>query len=457
MRLIARVLLLSSVACARNTGDDSSPRPLAITGITVVDVLDGSVRPEMTIVVVGERIQAVGTSGAVPVPRHARTIRATGKYVIPGLWDAHVHLSVAGSKSLPLFVAHGVTSVRDMGSRLSDIRAWRDSIQRGLLIGPHIRAAGPILESARWLSAVQALPMPATFPLWDLSPRIGVGTPEEARATVDSLAETRVDLIKVRTVASTDVFRAIAGQAKTRGLPLAGHAPSGIDLGEASALGLRSVEHSEPTVFALDTMSVAARLQRFERLARNGTWVVPTIVAEMNWRLTPDTVVLRVIADSESHEPRRRHVPNLLVDFWRFQMATKQFEGAMNWQQLHERGMQELRAMRVVGVPMMTGTDFGAVLVFPGSSLHEEFVLMQEKIGMTTAEILRSATREPARFFGAQDSVGAVAGGHLADFVLLDANPLNDIRNTRRISAVVLRGKFLDRGALDSLISAAER
>jgi hypothetical protein len=116
--------------------------------------------------------------------------------------------------------------------------------------------------------------------------------------------------------------------------------------------------------------------------------------SQMNWRLTPDSVVFRVIADSTgSHERRRRQLADRLIDFWRFQMATKQFEGPMNWQQLHERGMRDLRAMRAVGVPMMTGTDFGAVLVFPGSSPHEELVLMQEKIGMTTAEILQSATR----------------------------------------------------------------
>jgi imidazolonepropionase-like amidohydrolase len=455
-RLFLLFVLLLGTACAGSARTGEELPTLALVNATVVDVETGALLPNQTVLIAGNRITRTGPSAQLHIPSSAQVVEAGGRYLIPGLWDAHVHLSVAGESALPLLVAHGVTGVRDMGSRLPEIRAWQTATSTGALVAPRIRTPGPILESARWLQAVQGLPTPVEFPLWEVSPRVGVGTPEEARAAVDSLADAGVDFIKIRTVASPEVLRAIAAQAKRHGLPLAGHAPSGIGLEKASGLGLGSLEHTEPTVFVLDTLPDAARMQLFQQLARNGTRIVPTIVAEMNWRLTADTVVLAVIEDARgAREPRRQQVSDGLVDFWRFQMATKQYETPMDWQTLQERGMRDLHLMRRAGVSMMAGTDLGAVLVFPGSSLHEELALMVEKIGMTPLEALQSATRNTAAYLNLKDSLGTIAVGKLADLVLLEANPLQDIRNTRRVAAVVLDGRYLDRQALDQLRSGA--
>jgi imidazolonepropionase-like amidohydrolase len=455
-RLILLFALLLGTACVGSARTGEGPTTLALINTTVVDVETGALLLNQTVLIAGNRITQIGPSAQLRLPSGAQVVEASGKYLIPGLWDAHVHLSVAGESALPLFVAHGVTGVRDMGSRLADTDVWQLASSNGSLVAPRIRTPGPILESARWLEAVQGFPMPVEFPLWEVSPRVGVGTAEDARAAVDSLADAGVDFIKIRTVASPEVLRAIAAQAKRHGLLLAGHAPSGIGLAEASDLGLSSVEHTEPTVFVLDTLPDAARLQVFQHLARNGTRVAPTIIAEMNWRLTADTVVAAVIEDVRgSREPRRRHISDMLVGSWRFQMAIKQFETPMDWQALHERGMEDLRLMRRAGVSMMAGTDLGAVLVFPGSSLHEELVLMVEKIGMTPLEALQSATRNTAEYLNLQDSLGKVEVGKLADLVLLEADPLQDIWNTRRVAAVVLDGRYMDRQALDQLLSGA--
>jgi imidazolonepropionase-like amidohydrolase len=457
--LLIRSALLLAVLCAAcgTTGAPPPPVPvIAIAGVTVIDGTGAPARPNMTVIVAGDRIEAVGAPGTVHVPAGARRVDGRGKYLIPGLWDMHVHLSVAGESALPLFLAHGVTSVRDLGSRLGEVQGWKAAIANRSVAGPRIFTSGPILESARWLEAVAGFPVPVAFPFLDYTPRIGVASRADALAAVDSLAAAGVDLIKVRTVASADVMAAISAQAQLRGLPFAAHAPTGMDAAAAAALGLGSLEHIEGTTFALGQAGEAQRLETFREVARHGTMVVPTILAEMNWRLLPDSVVLSVIDDTaEVLDPRRRRVEDHLAEFWRFQMALKPFEAPTDWQAAHERAMADLRLMHAAGVTLVAGTDLGAVLVYPGSSLHDELVLLVERIGMTPLEALQSATRHAAGFFGLQHMVGTIEPGKLADLVLLDADPLHDIRNTRRITAVLTAGRYFDRAALDALPAAA--
>lgn len=449
------LLLLCAAVVTCDVGDASSSRSsvIAITNVTVIDGTGTAAQPGMTVVVEGDRITAVGRAAEVAAPPGARVVDGGGRFLIPGLWDSHVHLGNAGESALPQLVAHGVTSVRDLGSSLADVRQWQHAARSGMLTMPRVRAAGGILESERWLQAVQSLPVTTDFPLWQLSPRIAVSTVEQARAAVDSLVDAGADIIKVRTVASPDVFRAIVARARERGRPVAAHAPTSMPFADAVQAGPRSIEHTEPTVFALSGAASAARLLAFNDLVRAGTYVVPTIIAETNWRLVPDSVVLAVLADTAGrNEPRRRLITDQLAAFWRFQMSLKQYESPQQWQALHDRGIEDLRTMHDVGVRMIAGTDLGAVLVFPGSSLHDELVLMVERIGMSPMDALQSATQNAAEFFGAADSIGTVEAGKLADLVLLEADPLEDIRNTRRVAGVVLNGAWFDRAALDALL-----
>jgi adenine deaminase len=197
-------------------------------------------------------------------------------------------------------------------------------------------------------------------------------------------------------------------------------------------------------------------MRLFRRFAENGTAFVPTLIANRGYRLLPDSLVLAVIADSAGvHEPRRRYVSRDLAEDWRVQIGMKQSERPRDWHAYHRSTLRDLREMQLAGVPLLAGTDAAAPLVFPGFSLHEELELLVSEGGLTPLQALRSATGTPAEFVELQDSLGSIAPGKLADLVLLDANPLDDIRNTQRIRSVVANGRLLDRPALDSLLAQA--
>src|SRR5262245_26665438 len=198
----------------------SSEGALALTRVAVIDGGGAPARPKMTVVIAGGRIAAIGENGKTPVPKGARVIDASGKYLIPGLWDMHVHLAKAGENTLPLFIANGVTGVRDMGGDGALVLKWRDEIAAGKRTGPRIKAAGPILESAR---NVERMKREGTVEPVDRF-RVGVAGPEEAENVVERLAKLGVDFIKIRTVASPETYRAIAAAARKRNLALVGHA-----------------------------------------------------------------------------------------------------------------------------------------------------------------------------------------------------------------------------------------
>ena len=228
----------------------------------------------------------------------------------------------------------------------------------------------------------------------------------------------------------------------------------GVWRARAAAGGLKSIEHAETVSLALGARSAAEVGAAF---ARHGAWYTPTIVAQVNWRVTPDDVANARIEDAAgSRDPRNRYVPASLRSHWRWQMSLKQYE-QQDWATRHRGQMAELRAMARAGAGIFAGTDVPAVLVYPGFSLHDELELLVGQGGLTPLEALRSATRNPPHFFGLQRRLGTVERGKVADLVLLDANPLEDIRNTRKINAVVANGRFLDRGALDSLLAQADQ
>jgi hypothetical protein len=281
-----------------------------------------------------------------------------------------------------------------------------------------------------------------------------VDTPEDARRVVDSIAALGADFLKLRNAASREAFFALAAAARRRGLPLVGHPPQNVSPEEASDSGQRSFEHQ--FLPPLDGMTPEARMRLFRRFAENGTAFVPTLVASRGYRLLPDSLVLAVIADSTGvREPRRRYVSRELAEDWRVQIGMKQSERPRDWHAYHRSTLRDLREMHSAGVPLLAGTDAAAPLVFPGFSLHEELELLVSEGGLTPLQALRSATGTPAEFLQLQDSLGSIAPGKLADLVLLDANPLDDIRNTQRIRAVVANGRLLDRPALDSLLAQA--
>jgi len=423
---------------------------VAVTHVSVVDVEHATTRADLTVVVDGPRITAIGPAATTNVPVGARTIDGRGKWLIPGLWDMHVHTAVpTGRTLLSLYVANGVTGVRDMGGDFAMINGWRRDIAAGRLVGPRIVAAGPYLEG-------HGSPIA----------HIEVHTPNDARRAVDSLAALRVDFVKVHSALPRETFFAAAREARARKLALAGHLSRNVTVTEASDSGQRSLEHllgfvnvctaAESIAFAnVDPLrrivfnTCTSRDQRdvYRHLARNGTWVRPTMTPAWEFAVLPqhdvpgDTLV-RFLSDS-----LRAYMVGI------FDPPPELPPGAtILGQRMFAKRHELVRALHEAGVPLLTGTDAPMRNSPPGFGLHEE-MLEFVRSGLSPAVALRAATYEPARYLGALDSLGAVAPGKLADLVLLDADPLQRIENAHRIAAVFTRGRVYDRASLDRMLA----
>jgi imidazolonepropionase-like amidohydrolase len=433
-----------------------SPRAVALTHVTVVDVRSGELRREQTVVIVGDRIASVGQSGAVALPVGTQVVNGLGAYVIPGLWDAHVHLSYLDACALPVFVANGITSVRDAGARLEDIRAWRQNIANGSLLGPRIKTAGPNVEDRAWLERAWKLVPPNTAS-WTWGPRLELADPDRASGVVDSLVHLGVDFVKFRNL-PRESFLAVVAEAKRHKLPIAGHAPHGMGLAEASEAGITSIEHAETIMSALGSMPDTARLQSFEILGRNGTLVTPTLVTDVAAHLTSEDDVLAALADFDGmHHIGRAYIGKKTIELWRLSLDLKRkTDEPADWQPYYRREVADMRLARKAGVRFMAGTDVGgAVGLYPGLSVHDELRLLVKEVGLTPLEALQAATQVPPIFFGDEGDLGTIEPGKIADLVLLDANPLADIGNLHRIRSVVVGGRVAQRMSLDSALSDA--
>lgn len=416
----------------------SAADAIVFTHVTVIDGRSATPRSDRTVVVSGSRIVAEGAAAATPVPAGARTIDGRGKYLIPGLWDMHVHtVTPGGDELLVLYIANGVTGVRDMAGDWPTLTAWRREIASGARIGPRIVASGPYLEGG-------------DVPI----PHLLVRTPADAQPAVDSLIRLGVDFIKVHSQLTRETYFAIARAARARGVPFAGHVPRSVLPEEASDSGQRSIEHllTIPNQCTpADSVALAPRFRvqsvlgrcssadlapLFARFVRNDTWMVPTMVAAVEiagWpkRELPGDSFARFLPDT-----LRRYVAQI------FPMPDSVPPDAdVVGRALLEKRVAIVGAMHRAGVRIMAGTDAPLRNSPPGFGLHEELAWLV-RAGLSPFDALRAATLEPARFLKLEDSLGIIATGKLADLVLLDANPLADIGNTRRISAVVANGRL---------------
>jgi len=435
----------------------SSPIPaigqpsIAITRVSVIDGDAPSPRTDQTVVIDGNRIVRVGASGSVAVPPGARIVDGRGKFLLPGFWDMHVHTAISGGRDLlSLYVANGVTGVRDMAGDWDTLKSWRSEIGRGQLVGPRIIASGPYLEGG-------------DVPIPHLLARNAV----EASAGVDSLIALGVDFIKVHSQLNAESYFAIARRARERGVVFAGHVPRVVGSAAASDSGQKSIEHllgipaectPADSVALAPRYTVQSALGRcssedlaplYAKFVRNGTYVTPTFTAQVEVAVWPTRAVP---GDSLAH-----YLPKAVRDYVAqiFPMPDSIPPNADSvGRAMLEKRLRQVSAMQRAGVHILTGTDAPLRNSPPGFGLHEELALLVSG-GMAPFDALRSATLEPARYFGMLDSLGTIAPGKLADLLLLDANPLQDIRNTRRISAVVANGRLYAGAARERLLHIA--
>lgn len=431
---------------------------VALTGVTVIDPSpDAAPLTNQTIIITDGVIRAIGPAGRTRVPRGAQVVNARGKFAIPGLWDMHVHFMNAGVTALPLLLAHGVTSVREMGGYIDSTRRWQERMAAGTLAGPRIVTPGPMLESPRYLANVRERDTrlggrlaPRILPY-----RLGVADSADAERVVDSLVRLQVDFVKFRTVVSREAYFGILRAARRAGLKVAGHAPAGVRLSGASDSGQSTIEHAFNP--ALSGVPFMERQGLYDRFARNGTWYVPTLVVSRAV-LTTTEAGRRGLEWTDDESAPRRYAPKWMLDWWRMQVDERALDSAeartiAASRAVYESNLEDVRAMQAAGVRILAGTDAGSTFVYPGFSLHEELRLLVEDAGLTPRQALWSATVGPARWAGLESELGTITAGHRADIVLLHADPLAGIRNTTRIFAVIQGGRVWSRRDLDALLA----
>ena len=446
----------------------------AIENVSVVDVDAGTVTAGRTVVVQGSRIAAVEPPGRLRLGGEVTRIDGGGGYLIPGLWDMHVHEFATGMPSaLAVFIANGVTGVREMWGTVEAARDARDAIAAGDAIGPRAVAAGNITDGAP--------------PWWPGS--TVADTPERAREVVDSLADAGAGFVKVYSVLGADAFHAIAERAAERGLDVAGHVPFSVSAAAASDAGMRSMTHmfgivegcssngEEIRVRVNEWLALRAEGREYTRpffnadlyrellaevddelcgallarMAANGTWITPTLA------VLQSVSALHRLRDED--DPRQAYMSPLVLSGWNARqpgMAMESPEDVEAGERFFERQLAVTRMAAEAGVGVLAGTDTPNPFVYPGFSLHDELGLLV-RAGFSPREALAAATTAPARFLGVADSLGAVETGRIADLVLLGANPLEDIEHTRAIEMVVANGRFMDRAALDAMLAEVRR
>lgn len=432
-----------------------------------MDVQQGRVEPGRTVVITGGRIVAVADSADGFAP--ARIVEANGAFLMPGLWDMHVHFGggaalVAENKALlPLFVAHGITTVRDMAGDLSaSVLEWRSAVAAGTLEGPTIYTSGPKLEGIN--------------SIWpgDLE----VGAEADVRAALDKLQNMRVDFVKITENTLTPaLYRYSLREAGALGFKTSGHVPVAVTLDEASEAGLDSIEHlsyllrggssreaelsaavaagrmpaGDAVTAMIDGFDEVTARATYRRLASRGTAVTPT--------LNGSRILAYLDQDTHASDDYLKYLGAGLKATYKGRVDRAAADDAAAVTRRHDRfekAARRLPLLQQAGVTILAGTDAGFLNSFnyPGIGLHDELEILV-RYGLTPQQALAASVVNGPAFLGASDRSGAVAAGKTADLVLLDKNPLDDIRATRAIRGVVLKGAYRDRAALDGLLAQA--
>jgi imidazolonepropionase-like amidohydrolase len=428
-----KLLTLALVLAAVPTMAQGPPADVVVRHVIIVDVTNGQTRRNQRVSLQNGRIVAIEPESP-KAPRAAKVVDASGKFLIPGLWDMHVHIEPAPKIFTRLYLAQGITGIRDMRMELDSLLKLRAEIASGEIFAPRLVASGPALDD-----------LPPQFPL---PVKLRVKTADDGRKAVIMLKANGVDFIKVHNFTSREAFFAIMEEAKRQNLAVVGHVPLTVSVQEASEAGMRSIEHlSEFRV--VEACSEPAKCRDLIALFKKyETWQTPTLVQ------------LRSEAQEAPVDERRaQYVPAKVKVFWK--MTEGMLHSLTDAQKTHLKEQYKQSGPLVAefqrqGIGILAGTDSPVFLnVVSGFSLHDELALMVEA-GLTPLEALQSATVNPARFLGKLDDLGTIEKGKLADLVILDANPLEDIHNTTKINAVIAQGKLFDRTDLDRLMREAE-
>ncbi len=460
--VIAALFALASATCAATSQGD-----VMIRHASVIDVEHARTIADQAVVLRGADIVAVGADADIARAwKASRTVEAKGRFLMAGLWDMHVHFGggpdlIEENKALlPLYIAHGITTIRDCSGDLPEqVLQWRGEISNGKLFGPQLFTAGAKIEGIH--------------PIWKGT--IEVGSKPDVDAALRRLQRDRVDFVKITdSTLDPQLFLYAVSQAKGLGLRTSGHIPMALTVEQAADAGISSIEHIDYAFKAgvKDEATIAGdfaagRITRdeanrrldagfdrptamaaYRHFAKQGIFVTPT--------LNGGRILDFLDADNHANDPYLAYIgPRLRATYqWRIDRANKATGEQITARHAHYAQLAAvLPLLQDAGVTIMAGTDAGFLnsFDFPGIGLHEELALYV-KNGLTPAQALASATRAGPAWFGRLDRYGAVAPGKAADLVILERNPLLHINATREINTVILRGHVYDRNALDGML-----
>jgi hypothetical protein len=460
------VLLCPIMALAQGK---PTPSFIVINHVNVIDATGAGVQPDMTVIIKGNRIVDLGKTSRLSTPAYALVIDGSGKFLIPGLWDMHVHIFNPVSKTPPdtnefaLYIANGITGVREMWTPLDampQVNLWRRQINEGTATIPRIGAVGTMVDGSpsQWANADTAT------------------SEAGARLIVSRIRAAGVDFVKVYNRLPRNAYFAIADECKKQQIPFAGHIPNRILLKEAADAGQQSIEHLTGSRIIFDEDcpiiltelktalpdSIAAgspvvpimeqilelcdenkALAMYRHMASKNVWQCPTMV--LYKRFATDTA--KVFGD-----PRLKYITAAEKLQWKKETGSR----IKNPDSAYIKNVfTHVALMKKAGIQFLAGTDFDNAYLYPGFSLHDELTLFVNA-GFSPMEALQTATINPAKFLGTIDSLGTIQKGKIADMVLLNANPLIDIRNTQYIQAVFINGRYFTKEALQGMLNKVE-
>lgn len=436
---------------------------LLLQHVNVVDVETGKVLAKQNVLIVGNRIEKI-TSKAI-VAKNVININCSGKFLIPGLWDMHIHVFNNISERSPneyyhpLFIANGVTSVRDMWTKpknINYVKQWRWNAEASPGMLPRYVSVGTLIDG-----------VPHVWPNSDT-----VRNAEEARVMVRDIKKGGIDFFKVYSNLSREAYFAIADECKKLNFPFAGHVPNGVSMLEASNAGQKSQEHvgywamftelsNEQEKFKNikpNEFTPALRTELFQSISEQKATALAATFVKNGTALCPTLVQYRgaMIADDQQihADDRLQYVDSFDKNSWAAIPSSYRQPKSLR-DMRYQKGLDIVGMLHRGGVLILAGTDLGNPFVYAGFSLHDELLLLV-KAGLSPLAALQAATLNPAKYVGRHNEVGTITEGKLADLVLLDDNPLTNISNTKKITAVIYGGKLLKKNALDKMLQEAK-
>lgn len=467
MSKILTVLLLAcffAIASCMPNGPKSHNQ-YVLTGLNIVDTETGSIHMDQSIVIKNEEIAEIFEDGT-QTPAADTVINMDEKYVIPGLWDMHIHLrggtklASSNKKLLPLFPAHGVTTVRDAGGDLtSSVIEWKQQIEKDTMTGPFIFTSGPKLDGPNGT--------------WEGS--LEVENKADVSIALDSLQSLNADYVKIYdSQLSAQAYMEIVRQAEQRGLKTTGHMPMTVLINDALEAGLDGIEHLYYVMKGASTKEaeIALAVQHgdigfwtavqqllnsydeakakafYQKLKAHKVAVVPTLYI--------DDVLSYLHEENHSEDDFLKYIPQDIQQTYnrRLNSAQQRDQQAITFEErLNQHFKKITKDLHDAGVTILAGSDAGAYnsFVYPGQSLHKELQALQAA-GLSSLEALQTATIHASKFFSGHNRPGNITKGKAADLLILNQNPLDDISNTTRIHAVIKNGRFLNESELKGIL-----